>query len=349
MSTSPVSCAFGSPIAATLTRDRSAGRGGQRQRAADAQAVIVGERLRDDRAGGAQARDDRVRALLEAQVDRVVRTPGARPLTTTCLPNAFAWSWRTRGDALDAGSARDGGPDRGRDGVEAALGGHDVVGADRLLVGAARGGAEAAEERGAQRDERQPDHQRGGGGGRARRVARGVAAGQPAGGTAEAPRGRADDRWRAGRTRRPAIMITPRKSARAPTPTRIIDMPRDPPPSAPARHSSEPRRRGSSSGSAGLRAPSRGGRVAPSRRAAIGAIRVARRAGEMLAIRVTTMPSASATMIVRGSTTVEAVRQVDAERLEERVQALREREAEHEADDRGEHAHRRGPRSAPSA
>ena len=59
-------------------------------------------------------------------------------------------------------------------------------------------------------------------------------------------------------------------------------------------------------GTEGLRAPSRGGRMAPSRMAAIGAIRVARRAGEMLAIRVTMMPSERDTMTVRASMTVDA-------------------------------------------
>ena len=44
-----------------------------------------------------------------------------------------------------------------------------------------------------------------------------------------------------------------------------------------------------------------GGSVAPSRTAAIGGTRVARSAGKMLAIRVTTIPSASETTIVRVS------------------------------------------------
>ena len=76
------------------------------------------------------------------------------------------------GDFRDSGSARYGGPDVGRDGVKAALGGHDVVGLDGLLVGASARGAEAAGHRRDERDEREPDHQGGGGGGGARGVAR---------------------------------------------------------------------------------------------------------------------------------------------------------------------------------
>ena len=98
------------------------------------------------------------------------------------------------GDALDSGDARHLPADVGRDGVEAGLGGHDVVGADGLLVRAARRRPEAAEHRGAQRDEGETDHERGRGGGGPRRVARRVAAGQPAGGAAEAPCGGAHDR-----------------------------------------------------------------------------------------------------------------------------------------------------------
>ena len=79
--------------------------------------------------------------------------------------------------------------------------------------------------------------------------------------------------------------------------------PAEPVPKAPARHRTAAMAR-IVMGMAGLREPSRGGNVAPSRSAATGAIRVARRAGERLATRVTTMPSPSATMTVRVSITV---------------------------------------------
>ena len=138
---------------------------------------------------------------------------------------------------------------------------------------------------------------------------------------------------------RPAIMITPRNSASEPRPTRIIDRP--------SRAAAE-RARQAQHGRDGEdrhrdrrpAAPSRGGRVAPSRIAAIGAMRVARRAGERLAMSVTMVPSDKRDDDCAGLDHRRGVRQVDAEQLEQPVQALCERQAEHQADDGGEHADR---------
>ena len=80
------------------------------------------------------------------------------------------------------------------------------------------------------------------------------------------------------------------------------------------------------------------GRVAPSRTAAIGGTRVARFAGRMLASSVMPVPSSSDTMTVRDCDDRRGVRQVDAERAEQRDHALGEPEAEHEPDHRGHQA-----------
>ena len=101
--------AGGSKIAATVTVTRSAGRGGDVKRLPTCEAVVVGERLLDDRAASAERGDDGVRRpSLQSQLyDRPMR-PGSMPSTVTSLPNAFAWSWRTAEATSDAGSARSG-------------------------------------------------------------------------------------------------------------------------------------------------------------------------------------------------------------------------------------------------
>ena len=80
------------------------------------------------------------------------------------------------------------------------------------------------------------------------------------------------------------------------------------------------------------------GSVAPSRTAAIGGTRVARNAGTRPAISVTSVPTSSETTIVRVAKTVSRLRQVEAERLEERVQPDGEPEPAEQPDDRGEQA-----------
>ena len=241
------------------------------------------------------------------------------------------------GDFRDSGSARDGGPDLGRDRVKAALGGHDVVGLDRVLVRA----SPAA---------RKP----------LTIVATSVTSASPIISAAAVVAVRVVLRVELPLASRPAGRRSaargrPRSRERPDDATGDHDHAEEQRQGAEADEDHRPAHRAAAEragqaqrgrdariviGMDGLRAPSRGGRVAPSRMAAIGAIRVARRAGEMLAIRVTIMPSQSATMTVRGSDDRRGLGQVDAERLEQPVQALREREAEHQADDGREHAHR---------
>ena len=81
-----------------------------------------------------------------------------------------------------------------------------------------------------------------------------------------------------------------------------------------------------------------GGSTEPSRTAAIGGTRVARRAGRMLANSVTSVPTRSETTTVRVGEDRRAVRQVDPDRDEQPVQQLRQPEAEEEADDGAEQA-----------
>ena len=81
------------------------------------------------------------------------------------------------------------------------------------------------------------------------------------------------------------------------------------------------------------------GRVAPSRTAEIGGTRVARSAGKSPASTVTTMPDEQADEDrARTEKTRLSRRQPAAERVEERVETLREQHAECEAHERGDHA-----------
>ena len=75
------------------------------------------------------------------------------------------------------------------------------------------------------------------------------------------------------------------------------------------------------------RAKRDGGSSAPSRTAAIGSTRVARIAGRIAAISVTTMPTSERDDDRARREDGPDLRQVDAERDEERVQELREPEA----------------------
>ena len=71
-----------------------------------------------------------------------------------------------------------------------------------------------------------------------------------------------------------------------------------------------------------------GGSVAPSRTAAIGGTRVARRAGEIVASTVMPTPSSSETITVRRLNTVPVLGRSTPKRLEQRVQALGDQQAE---------------------
>ena len=82
-----------------------------------------------------------------------------------------------------------------------------------------------------------------------------------------------------------------------------------------------------------------GGSSAPSRTAAIGGTRVARRAGKKLAISVTTMPSASDDDDRPRLEEEPVVGQREADGVEQREQPLREGEPEEQPDDRREDAH----------
>ena len=84
------------------------------------------------------------------------------------------------------------------------------------------------------------------------------------------------------------------------------------------------------------RARREGGRTDPSRTAAIGGTRVARKAGRSAASRVTTVPSDDRDDHGTRGEDEPGLRQVEPERLEELVEALREAEADEQPDDRRE-------------
>ena len=108
----------------------------------------------------------------------------------------------------------------------------------------------------------------------------------------------------------PLAPKSPKASARKPSPARVAEpMPRK-------------------------RANRPGGITAPSRTAAIGGTRVARRAGRMLATIVTTMPTTRQTMTVRGLKSRPVFGSVKPELLEDPEQELREPEPEEEPDHR---------------
>ena len=91
------------------------------------------------------------------------------------------------------------------------------------------------------------------------------------------------------------------------------------------------------------------GSAAPSRTAAIGGTRVARRAGRMLASSVIAVPSSSDTMTVRGANDGRRLGQVDAQRAEQRDHALGDPEPETRARSPRRAGRSRGPRARPSA
>ena len=133
--------------------------------------MVFRESLRDDGAGAAEARDGRVGAAAVALLDACGERRGDA-LDADARAECLRLVVSHGGHIRDPGCARDGRPDLGRDGVEAALGRDDVVGLDRFLVRASTRCAEAAGHCRNQRDEGEPDHQRGGRGGGARGVAR---------------------------------------------------------------------------------------------------------------------------------------------------------------------------------
>ena len=217
------------------------------------------------------------------------------PLTLTARPDAFASSWCMAVQIRPPRSVpRPGGPDLGRDLVlKAALLRSPRNGLDPLSLAlrpqALKPLAIVATKGYVARG--LIIRPRAAGGGRAPGVARRAAAGgrRPAG-PPSAARGHRACRRVAGCSR-PAIMITPRKSATEPRPQmRMIST--GPPHRSPSPPAAEGTRlclflimQRSCDLYEGLRAPSRGG-VPPRAWREIGGMRVARRAGERMAIRV---------------------------------------------------------------
>ena len=181
--------------------------------------VILGKRVLDDRAVGAE----RSQGAAEPWVQRNLYTrpivAGSTPLTLVSDPNARALSARTLDasvtpDACDTAVA---GARRQR--VVAALGGDDVVGADLLVAARLADGASQARCRAWRRtNERESDHQRPGRARRARRVADGVLPGERPGAPPRRSAGAPTTAAR-GSTSRDASRPTPTNSARQPIPT----------------------------------------------------------------------------------------------------------------------------------
>ena len=225
-----------------------------------------------------------------------------------------------------------------RERVEAVLGRHDVV-RPHLVLRARLGGAlEARPQRRDERDQREPDHQRAGGPGRARGVARGVVLGQRTRQLRRAARPVRPTAAASGRTRRDEIMPTPMNSRMHPTRPARATAPVGRPPRTGRAPAAQPLSRARSARRCGSWRAATAAALAPSRTAAIGGTRVARRAGEIVASTVMPTPSSSETITVFALNTVPVRRQVDPERLEHRVQTL--------GDQQADRTDRRSPRTA---
>ena len=316
----------------------------------------------DQRAGRAEALERRLRAVLPRELS-IVRSCRSTPVTSNWLAErpCPAGAHCRRGRHGGSLRSRDGGRDVGR--REAVLRGERVVGVELLLDRGLERRLEAGREHGDERDEREPDHQRRPRSGGPRAGLRSALSAASLSG--RRPPIRAGPPIRPVRTRPGPIGARPsaarrrrrrRKRATArsqigPTPRAIgftiVGATGDPDESA-GRYADREQRVPTvpRSGDAGrdpaarYRAEARaaGGSTDPSRTAAIGGTRVARIAGRSDATSVTTIPTSSETMIVRVAKTVPLFGSVDADRDEERDEPLREREAEREPADRGEHA-----------
>ena len=212
------------------------------------------------------------------------------PVTMRSLPSTSAWSERTcdapltpaiLGELVAAGG-RNGKPFGRVD---------DVARVHLVLDRRRRGLAEARAEHRDERDERDADHQRGGGRRGAARVADRVRAGQLAGDAADAARRSADEPGeRADQPRRdhaPCRRTAPARRRRAARPRPTVLKP-------PEQTRRDRRERDAHDAEADLervRGKRDAGSVEPSRTAAIGGTRVARRAGRMLARTVTSVPT----------------------------------------------------------
>ncbi len=158
----------------------------------DEQAVILGERLRDERAVAAELSRSLGAAGLPLDVDHlrdVGRHGGdADPVAEgATLAGADAGHDENARNALQSVGGRD------RDGREVVLRRQRVVGAEDRIDGSLEGRLEARREHGDERDEREPDHQRGRGRRRSSRIPDRVAARERSGRAADPRRRPAED------------------------------------------------------------------------------------------------------------------------------------------------------------
>ena len=167
-------------------RDLLALRRLDRELAADLEVVVVRELVPDDRPVEAERQQHVVRALLPAEVVDVADRGRVDPRDVDVRAEAARLVVAHRRGGRHSRRARQRVARAGRERVVAVLGGHDVVGAHLILERVAGGALEARAQRGHERHEREPDHQRAGRAGRARGIARGVVLGERARRSAEA-------------------------------------------------------------------------------------------------------------------------------------------------------------------
>ena len=320
------------------------------QRRADAQVVVFGVVLGHERAVFAELAGHRLRSVLPLDVDDPADVRGDAG-DARFLAERRAAAGAHPGDDLHAGHAAQRFRGGRRDRREVVRGGERVVGVEQLVDRALEGRLQPGGEHRHERHEREPDHQRRrrrGGARRgcawrwraraARRCRRACVAGQP---STEA----------SGGTSVFASIATPRNSASAPTPiasrrcavdSELTNRPTSISATA-DRDRQRARRRARSARSATAAAR------APSRTAAIGGTRVARIAGPQRGEHGDHDADEQRDDDRPRREHRRGLRQVDAERDEQRVQPLRERRARGTARRPTRAGRSRRLRAAPSA
>ena len=125
------------------------------KRAADPQAVVVGEALFEHGAVAAESRQDRVGPLAPVQVEDAAEV-GGDSVDERFVAEDLGFVAANVGDQADARRPRQRRAGGRRERFEAVLRGDDVVGVDRALERFAVGGAQAGAERRDDGDQRQP-------------------------------------------------------------------------------------------------------------------------------------------------------------------------------------------------
>ena len=298
---------------------------------ADLEVAVGGDVLLEQDAVVAQLVERLLRAVLPVEVVDLADASRARSRAWNFVPpTPLILACVSRNDETAATPATFGHrrADRGRDRREAVVVEHRDVAGERAVDQVLDRGAQPVGEHRHEDDEREPDHQRGRGDRGAAGVARRVLAREPPDELGRALDRRGDDARRradeARRDQRDAEDQDDRAAGGAEQLGRRV---------AALGQQARDDEAGAAEDAAARRAPGQArpaarasARVA-SRSASTGATRVARSAGASAPASVTSVPTSRQTMIVRLSSTRLVVGQVDAERLEQRVDRLGEAEA----------------------